>query len=133
MFIVPSSLDRSAVLRYHQNPTIAGLVHEAGPAIAEGGCSTGRGTTLPKEGAAPQHLSRVGHSRASPKWGDSSGPLSPQGSQSGRGGGAARDEEQKRGRAKDKLIGLKSIWETAPETKRICTTTGVIDKVNNSP
>lgn len=41
--------------------------------------------------------------------------------------------KNKRGRAKDKLIGLKSVWETAPETKRICTTTGVIDKVNNSP
>lgn len=68
MFIVPSSLDRS-VLRYHQNPTIAGLVHEVGPATAEGGCSTGRGTTLPKEGAAPPTSEQGGSKQGSTKMG----------------------------------------------------------------
>lgn len=130
VFIVSSCVGRFAVLRYHQETARAGLLHKGGTAIAEGDCSAGKGTALPNESAVPPHLSRVGHSRAPPKWGDSSGPLSPQGSQSGGGRHATRNEERKGGRAEDKLIGLKSIQETLPATeKRIRTTTGVTDKV----
>lgn len=43
-----------------------------------------------------------------------------------------KPEMKKGGKAEDKLIGLKSIQETVPETeKRLCTT--VTDKVKTSP
>lgn len=89
------------------------------------------GTAHPNKGAVPLHLSRMGHSRISPKWGDSPGPLSPQGSQSGGAGDVARGEEKRKGgRAEDKITGMKSIHETVPDTqKRIRTTTSVTDKV----
>lgn len=73
MFIVSNGAGKFVVLRYHQETAGAGLLHEGGPAIAEGGCSAGRGTALPNEYAVPPYPSRVGHSRAPPKWGDSSG------------------------------------------------------------
>lgn len=70
------------------------------------------------------------HNRGPPKWGDSPGPLSPQGSQSGGRGDAAREEERKGGRAKDKLTGMKSIHETVPETQKgMHRNTGDTDKV----
>lgn len=70
------------------------------------------------------------HNRAPPKWGDSPGPLSPQGSQSGGRGDAAREEERKGGRAEDKLTGTKSIHETVPEAQNgMHTTTGDTDRV----